>query len=143
MADQEATATKDPEKENVWRAGAIAGALAGVINVLIWTVGNAVGLNFTLELSGERQHVTMSQPFLASFVASMIATLLLWTMMKRHREGTWSRLIMLLGAISLISPLTAAVDIASGITLALMHVVVVAMLVLRVAPPRAPAPKKR
>ncbi len=126
--------------DNVWRKGALAGVIAGVINVVIWTVGNAAGLDLVVEVGGDKQHVTMTQPFLASFFGTMIATLLLWTLMKGHQEGLWKRIILTLGAISLISPLTAATDIASGITLALMHVVVLAMLVLRVAPAPAPAP---
>ena len=120
--------------DNVWRDGAVAGAIAGVINVLIWTVGNAAGLDLVVEVGGDRQHVTMSQPFIASFLGAMIATLLLWTLMKGHQEGLWKRIILTLGVISLISPLTAATDLASGITLALMHVVVLTMLVLRAAP---------
>lgn len=120
--------------DNVWRDGAVAGAIAGVVNVLIWTVGNAAGLDLVVDVSGDRRHVTMSQPFIASFLGAMIATLLLWTLMKGHQEGLWKRIILTLGVISLISPLTQATDLASGITLALMHVVVLTMLVLRAAP---------
>ncbi len=127
--------------DNVWRDGAVAGAMAGVINVLIWTVGNAAGLDFIVEVGGDSQHVTMSQPFLASFFGALIATLLLWTLMKGNQQHLWKRIILTLGAISLISPLTAATDLASGIFLAMMHVVVLTMLVIRAAP--APTPKTR
>ena len=120
--------------DNVWRKGALAGVIAGVINVVIWTVGNAAGLDLVVEVGGDKQHVTMTQPFLASFFGTMIATLLAVDVDEGPPGGALEADHPDAGRDILISPLTAATDIASGITLALMHVVVLAMLVLRVRP---------
>jgi Family of unknown function (DUF6069) len=131
MAAQDPAISRETQG-NVWRDGAIAGALAGVVNVLIWVIGKAAGLDFEVEIGGGRQDVLVFQPFLSSFLGALIATVILWLLTKAGRAAIWRPIVLVLGALSLLSPLTAATDLGSGVALALMHLVVIGLLVTRV-----------
>ncbi|MGL5826440.1 MAG: DUF6069 family protein [Nocardioides sp.] len=119
-------------EENIWRDGAVAGALAGVVNVVLWVIGKAAGLDFTVEVGGNKQDVLVFQPFVSSFLGAILATAVLWLLRKAGRGGVWRPLVLGLGVLSLISPLTAAPDLGSGIVLAVMHVAVIGLLITRV-----------
>ena len=87
--------------------------------------------------STERE-VTFALPIVASVIGVLLGAVALWVLGRLNRGLTiWTGLVAGFGALSLISPLTAGKDTSTGITLALMHAVVVGALLTFLRRPAA------
>lgn len=131
-----ASAELTPAQPNIWREGAVAGTIAGVLNVLIWGAGNLAGVSFDLVVAGREQPVLAFHPFASSLAGAMLAIALLWLLIKLGRAGLWKYAVVAFAIASLAQPLTAAVEASTAVTLGLMHVVVVAVLLTMVQVPQ-------
>lgn len=121
---------------NLWREGAVAGTIAGVINVLIWGAGNLAGVPFDLVVAGREQPVLAFHPFASSLVAALLAIVLLWLLLKLGRANLWKYAVVGFATLSLAQPLTAAEELSTALMLGLMHVVVVVALLMMVQVPQ-------
>lgn len=131
-------ASADPSQteSNVWREGAVAGTIAGVLNVLIWGAGRVAGISFDLVLAGKDRPVLAFHPFASSLAGAMLAIVLLWVLTKIGRGKLWKYAVLALALASLAQPVTAAVEVSTAVALGLMHVVVVAVLLTMVQAPQ-------
>lgn len=121
---------------NIWREGAVAGAVAGVACVLIWVVGNVFGLNWEVTQGGTTTDVLIFMPFLSAFVSALVSLVVLWILMKAGRPGWWKVIVGVVGVLSVAQPMVAATETSTGLTLALMHLVVTGVMLTMVNPPR-------
>ena len=129
-----ASAESTPALPNLWREGAVAGTIAGVINVLIWGAGNLAGVSYDLVIAGRVRPVLAFHPFASSLVGALLAVALLWLLIKLGRAGAWKYAVVAFAVVSLAQPVMAAA-VSTAFTLGLMHVVVVAVLLTMVQVP--------
>jgi len=120
---------------SIWRQGAIAGAIAGVVNVVIWVVGNIAGLNWEVTQGGQTTDVLAFMPFISSFVPSLLSIVLLWVLLKAGRGSLWRPIIAVLALISVAQPILAAKETSTGLVLGVMHIVFGAVLIAMVKVP--------
>jgi hypothetical protein len=125
-----------PAESNMWREGAIAGTLAGVVNVLIWGAGRVAGVSFDLVVAGRDQPVLAFHPFASSLVGALLAIVLLWLLIKLGRAGLWKYAVVGFVTVSLAQPFIAADELSTALALGLMHVVVVVALLTMVQVPQ-------
>jgi len=125
-----------PAESNMWREGAIAGTLAGVVNVLIWGAGRVAGVSFDLVVAGRDQPVLAFHPFASSLVGALLAIVLLWLLLKLGRAGLWKYAVVGFATVSLAQPFIAADELSTALALGLMHVVVVVALLTMVQVPQ-------
>ena len=130
-----ASAESTPALPNLWREGAVAGTIAGVINVLIWGAGNLAGVSYDLVIAGRVRPVLAFHPFASSLVGALLAVALLWLLIKLGRAGAWKYAVVAFAVVSLAQPVMAAAAVSTAFTLGLMHVVVVAVLLTMVQVP--------
>ncbi len=124
------------EHHNIWREGAVAAAVAGVTCVLIWVVGNALGLNWEVTQGGTTTDVLIFMPFVSAFVSGLVATVVLWILIKSGRPTWWKPIVAVVGVLSVAQPLAAATETSAGVALAVMHLVVTGVMLTMVHPPR-------
>jgi Family of unknown function (DUF6069) len=124
------------EQRNIWREGVVAGAVAGVVCVLIWVAGNIAGLDWEITQGGQTTDVLIFMPFMSAFVSAMVSLILLWILIKVGRAGWWKPIVGVVGVVSVAQPLVAATETSTGVILALMHLVVTGIMLAMVNPPR-------
>ncbi len=112
------------------RAAAVAGAV--VAPVLIWVAATLLGVDLAVR-QGSPTPVPVG--LVAVVGASLLASLVGWGLLALLERWTaraarwWTTVAVVVLVLSLSGPLTGAVDLTSGIVLALMHVAVAAVLV--------------
>ena len=122
-------------KSNIWREGAVAGAVAGAVCVLMWVVGNVAGLNWEVTQGGQTTDVLIFMPFISAFISALVSLVVLWVLLKFGRGGWWKPIVGVVGLLSVAQPLVAATETSTGVVLALMHLVVAGVMVTMVHPP--------
>jgi hypothetical protein len=110
------------------RATLIAGALAAVLNVIVFYIATVLGVDLTGPFMGpEAPPITLApvQVIISSAVPALGAGLLLWLLGRfTPRPITiFAAIVVVLGLLSLGAPLTLPVSTAIQVTLGAMHVV--------------------
>jgi len=119
-------------------AGALAGVIAGVANLVIFLIGKAVKVPFVVNQAGTKTDVIFIQPLLASFIAVFLGAVLLWLLSGRANAVTlWSRTAIVVVVLYSVVALGLATSIATGLTLTLMHFVALAVAWVRLRPAAA------
>lgn len=122
----------------LWRNAGLAAGVAAIANLVIWGIGKAAGVAFLVTQGSTEREVTFALPIVASVIGVLLGAVALWVLGRLNRGLTiWTGLVAGFGALSLISPLTAGKDTSTGITLALMHAVVVGALLTFLRRPAA------
>lgn len=115
--------------------GAIAGLGAGLVNLVVFWAGKAAGVPFQVQMGGDAQPVLVVMPLVASFVALLLGSLLLKVLARSSRGVTvWTAIAVVVFVAYTGFALTSATSVATGVSLTLMHVVVLAAAFLLVVP---------
>lgn len=118
----------------LWQAGLLAGVLAVVANLILFTLGSVLGTSFLVLLSPGATELTPVSPMMVaimSFVPAILATLL-FALLRRSLArpvGLFVGISVVLLLLSLAGPLASAVDAATRMVLASMHVLAAAVIV--------------
>ena len=121
-----------PATSALWRAGGAAALLATVVNAAIWGLGRAAGVDYRIvQPDGTLLTVDLAQVVSQTIVAVLAGTLLLWPM-THLRAGVlvWLIVAIVVGLGSLFLPISRAQDAATALTLAPMHLVALAAMLL-------------
>lgn len=106
------------------RTGALAGLVAGAVNVVVFFVAKAADVSLRTELGGTTSDIIFVQPLVASFVVVLLGSLLLRVLARRANGVTiWTVVAVVFAVLYTGAALSAAVDTGTGVVLALMHVV--------------------
>ena len=114
-----------PPSVKLLQAGAIAAGAAVVVNLVLWGIGRAAGVDFEVtQPDGSQVVVGAGAVISQSLTAILAGTLLLWPM-TRLPAGllVWVLIAVFVGLGSLIFPLSRANHPSTALTLALMHLV--------------------
>lgn len=119
----------------VLKAGAIAGVISAIINAVIFYAAGAAGfITDEIQLQPDTP-MTIIPVIVSSIMPSLFATVVFWLFLKYSKNGykNFSILAIVLMVLSFANPfmMIPGVTIAYGISLNLMHVVVVAALLNR------------
>jgi hypothetical protein len=119
--------TSSPAAGPIFRAGALAGAAAGAVNLVVFLIGKAAGVSFDVEIGGKTSEVIFAQPLLSSFFALIVGAAGLWVL-ARVGSGVmiWTALVAAIFVLDTIYAFAVATSTGTAIALSLMHVVVVA-----------------
>ncbi|WP_143143742.1 DUF6069 family protein [Agrococcus sp. Marseille-P2731] len=105
--------------------GLIAVGIATAVNLVILGAAAAAGASMLVAQDGSEIAVGLLPVLVATFAPLALATVVAWLLAKRWPRTTtilaWVGLVV--AAASIIAPLTGALDTATGIALALMHLV--------------------
>lgn len=114
---------------------AIFAVAAAAANALVFTIGSGAGASMSIDSPGYSQ-ITLVMSALATLAPLLIAGLVTW-LIARKRPG-FRRVAQWLGlavaVLSIVSPFIVAIDMATAISLAAMHVFAGAAWFLGVAP---------
>ena len=127
-----AGAPNAPAASALWRAGGFAALLATALNLAIWGVGRAAGVDYrVVQPDGALLTVDAGQVASQTIIAVLAGTLLLWPM-THLRAGVvvWLVVAVLVGLGSLFLPFSRAVHASTALTLAPMHLVALACALL-------------
>lgn len=121
------TTTNSPAAGPIFRAGALAGAAAGAVNLIVFLIGKAAGVSFDVKIGGKTTAVVFAQPLFSSFIALIIGAAGLWVL-ARVGSGVmiWTALVAAIFVLDTIYAFAVATSTGTAIALSLMHVVVVA-----------------
>jgi hypothetical protein len=114
-----------PPSVKLLQAGAVAAAAAAVVNLVIWGLGRATGVDFEVTQPGGTQVVVGAGAVISQSLTAILAgTLLLWPM-TRLPAGllVWLLIAVLVELGSLAFPLSRANHGSTALSLALMHFV--------------------
>jgi hypothetical protein len=117
-----------PPSVKLLQAGALAAVAAVVVNLAIWGLGRAAGVDFEVtQPDGSQVVVGAGAVISQSLTATLAGTLLLWPL-TRLPAGllVWTLLAAFAGLGSLVFPLSRANHGSTALTLALMHLVALA-----------------
>jgi hypothetical protein len=117
------------------KVGAITGLAAGIVNMVVFFVGKAVGVAFTAKIGGTTSAIVFAQPLIASFIAILLGTLLLVPLSGSARGVTiW----LVVAAVVFVGysafAFSAAGTTGTGVALVLMHAIALAAAIARVVP---------
>lgn len=121
------TTTSAARSASPFRLGrlAVLAVVATVGNALLYVIGSATGASMTAQSAGTTQAIPLALAVGATLVPLLLAGAVTWLI--AHRFSGFRRVAQWLGLavalLSMVSPFVAAVDLATAITLALMHVV--------------------
>ncbi len=119
-------ATK-PKAWAVFRAALIAGFLAGIVNLFIYLIGKAAGIGFKVSMDGKTSEIAAVQPLGSSVIALLFGAIAVLVVARlRNADTIWCLLVGLVFILETAYAFAVASDIGTGITLGLMHCVVVA-----------------
>ena len=110
-----------------WRTGVVAGLAAAAVNAAVWALGHARGVDFLVHPGGaaETAEVSVAQVLVTSFVMVLLG----WAVLRvaTRRSARWRSAVLAVAAVTAVAttwgPLTTAVEPASGLFLATMHLV--------------------
>jgi hypothetical protein len=109
----------------VWIRGLIAAAAAAVVNVVISLIASAAGPDMRVGAQGTSTAVTPAAVLIATTLPIVLGGVFVWLLARRTPRAqvvfAWAGLI--LGVATIPVPLSSAQDIATGLSLASMHVV--------------------
>jgi hypothetical protein len=109
----------------VWIRALIAAAVAAVVNVVIRLIASAAGADMLVDAQGTSTAVTLASVLIATTLPIVLGGVVAWLSARRRpraRVGfAWVGLILSIATIPV--PLLLAHGIATGLSLALMHVV--------------------
>jgi hypothetical protein len=119
----------------VLKAGAIAGVASAVINALIFFAAGALGfITDDIQMQPDTP-MTLIPVIASSIMPSLFATVVYWLFLKHTKNGykNFSVMAIVLLVLSFSNPfmMIPGVTIAYGVSLNLMHIVVVALLLNR------------
>ncbi len=121
--------------KEIFKAAAIGGLIAGLINVLLYLITKAAGVDFIVETSGKSSEITVVQPLLASLVGLLLGALLAIIVARfRNADTIWVAVVGLVFILDTGWAFVQATAVSTGIVLSVMHVVVV-LLALRYTRP--------
>jgi hypothetical protein len=110
-----------------WRRGAATALAASLVNAGVWLVGRVAGVDLVVHPGGggATTEVGLLAVVLTTAAVLAVGWVALWTAARWSRA--WVTAVLAAGAVIALAttagPLTAAVDPASGLLLALMHLV--------------------
>lgn len=112
-------------RRSILANGLIAAVVAAVVNLIIAAIARAAGVSMTVDSRGEHMVVGISSVIVVTVAVLGIAAIVVW-LIARQRPGArrmfaWIGVVFAL--VSLAAPITAAVDTATAVILASMHVV--------------------
>lgn len=116
----------------IFKGAAIGGAIAGVINVILYFVGGAIGAEYMMLQPGatEMAPIPAAMPFFMSLVPSLLGGALLVGLTKARPEKAWTFFLIACGVAFVVMlggpPMQMSGDTPAIIVLELMHVVAVA-----------------
>ncbi len=115
----------------LWRAGLVAALGAAVANLVVYLIGRAAGVGFSLEMGGSVTQVGAAQVLLLSIVSIVVGTALAALLARRGADRLrWAQAVgAAVAVLSAVGPLSAAAG-ATGILLAAMHLITGASYVL-------------
>ena len=117
------------------RAGAVAGALAAVVNLVIFLVAEVAGVPFDVTIAGTKTEVIFVQPLVASFLAVLIGAAVL-KLMARSERGVTAWIALAVVAVVLYTGVaySAAGQLSTFLSLTAMHVVALGIALARLVP---------
>jgi Family of unknown function (DUF6069) len=127
--------SKSPAAGPIFRAGALAGAAAAAVNLIVFVIGKVAGVSFDVTIGGRTTGVIFAQPLFSSFFALIVGAAGLWVLARVGPGVTiWTALVAVIFVVETIYALAVAASTGTAIALSLMHVVVVAAAVVMLRP---------
>jgi hypothetical protein len=121
------TTSSSPAAAPIFRAGALAGAAAAAVNLVVFLIGKAAGVAFDVTIGGKTTAVIFAQPILSSFIALIVGAAGLWVLARVGSGVTvWTALVAVIFVLDTIYAFAVADSTGTAVALSLMHVVVVA-----------------
>ena len=125
MTISAASSTSAAVAPPVWVRGLTAAAVAAVVNVVICLIASAAVADMLVDAQGTSTAVTPAAVLIATTLPIVIGGVFVWLLARRTPRArvlfAWVGLI--LGVATIPVPLLSAQDIATGLSLAPMHVV--------------------
>ena len=130
-----ADTTSRPASATVWKAGLLTAVVGAVATTLVYLIGGLTPASWQVEQPGGTATVAVFQPAVATVVAVLAGTALLW-LLRRWSWGVtaWTVLAVVVGVGSVSQPLLAAADLWTGALLGLMHLLALAAALLLLRP---------
>ena len=115
---------------NIMKGAAIGGVVAGVVNVILYFIGGALGAEYLIDQGGpERAPIPMAMPFIMSLVPALIGGVVLIALNKFAPDKAWTIFLVITAIVFIVmfaGPITQLEDdMVAVVILELMHVVVV------------------
>lgn len=109
----------------VWIRGLIAAAVAAVVNVVIRLIASAAGADMLVDARGTSTAVTPAAVLIATTLPIVLGGIFVWLVARRtpRAQVVFAWVGLILGVATIPVPLLSAPDIATGLSLAPMHVV--------------------
>jgi hypothetical protein len=109
----------------VWIRGLIAAAVAAFVNVVIGLIASAAGADMLVDAQGTSTAVTPASVLIATTLPIVLGGVFVWLVARRtpRAQVVFAWVGLILGVVTIPVPLLSAHDIATGLSLASMHVV--------------------
>jgi hypothetical protein len=109
----------------VWIRGLIAAAAAAVVNVVIRLIASAAGADMLVDAQDTSTAVTPASVLIATTLPIVLGGVFVWLVARRtpRAQVVFAWVGLILGVATIPVPLLSAHDIATGLSLAPMHVV--------------------
>ncbi len=126
------------EAGNIFKGAAIGGAAAGVVNVVLYFIGGALGAEYSFVQPGmtEAAPIPVPMPFIMSLVPALLAGAALVAATKFMPDKAWNIFVgvLVVGFIAMLGgpPMQLGHDMVAVVVLEVMHVVAVAGIYLGV-----------
>lgn len=120
---------------SIWRAGLLTAGVAAVANTVVYLLGQLTPASFEVTQAGDTVTVLPFLPAVASIMGVLAGTVALWVLARFSWGVTvWTVLAVLVGIGTLPQPLLAAEDTWTGIVLAVMHPLTLAIALVLLRP---------